>query len=115
MWLHAERREKIRSYEEILNFLRCSIAGKVNAIPGIRAQPVKRMHLLLPFEVRSGGDGSLFDILPRFRIDDRYEAIDPVQRNGMQQECFRHAENRGVRAHTQRQRANADKRREAML
>ena len=73
------------------------------------------MRLLLPFEIGGGRDGSLFDILARLRIEYRYEVIDFIQRNGMQQKSFRHAEDRGVRAHTQRQRASANEGCESVL
>src|SRR5580700_1429010 len=115
MRLHTQCREKINGYAKILNFLRCAVAGKVNAIPGIGAEPVKRMRLLLPFEIGGGRDGSLFYILTRLRVEYRYEAIDFVERNGMQQKSFRHAEDRGVGSHTQRQRASANEGCEAVL
>src|ERR1700694_2104292 len=113
--LHAERREKIRSYEEILNFLGRAITRKIDAIPGIGPQPVKGTRLLLPFEIGGGCDRTLFNIVARLRVHHRYDAIDLIQRNGMQQEGFRHAEDGGVRAHAQRQRASTHEGREAVL
>src|SRR6202043_3334093 len=82
--LHAQRREKVWSEKEILNFLRSAVAGKVYAVIGIGPEPVKGTRLLLPFEIGGGSDGSRPDILTRFRIHYRYELFDLLQRNGMQ-------------------------------
>src|SRR6267143_193726 len=50
--LHADHREKVSCYSEVLDFLRFAVAGQVYFIPCVRGQIIERTHLLFPIEIR---------------------------------------------------------------